>query len=346
MAKKEKESKEPISKEEQIFSWLEKEFGKGIIQTGTSFLEKTVRQVSVSPAFDIGMGPIIEGSWVEVSGPEKSGKSLLCLYAASRCQLPENGSRNVYYASAECRVHKRDIQGIGQMDPNKLFIIQSDENKVLSAQDHLRIAEQVLHNDPGCVYILDSQSALCDEKELTSDIGTEIRASGHKSFAQFIRKCGPVVPAKKSIVFVIVHIAPNITGYGGPREKENTAFKYQKDYHIRSIKAEDWEIDHKKVGLKTTWKTITTRTGFRNTEFESQVRFGVGIDEVYELAILINKYGMAIDGIEKSGSWFKFPGFQEGLSCQGEPQLYSLLMDSEPLLLWCKEKWNEFASKL
>lgn len=334
---------ETKSKEDKILSYLEKEFGKGIIQNGTSFLQKPISQIEISPSTNVGMGPIIEGSWIVISGEPKTGKSIFALYAASQCQKPRNGGRNVYYISAECRVHKRDIQTIGDMDPDKLFIIQSNEDNILSAEKMLQIVEHVLHHDPGCVVIIDSQSALCSDAELTAEIGSQIRAPGHHSFAQFVRKCGPVVPAKKAIVFVIVHMAPNLTGYGGPREKENTAMKYQKDYHIRATKVEDWEDDNgKKIGLRTTWKTFTTRTGMRNTEFITQTRFGSGIDERYELAILINQYASVIDGMEKNGAYFYFPGFQEGLKCQGEKQLYQLFVDSDELYLWCKEKLDEF----
>lgn len=335
-------AKTPKEKDVNILSFIEKEFGKNIIQTGSQFLQKPVSQISVSPSTDVGMGPILEGSWITIGGPEKTGKSLMALSAAAECQKPENGDRNIYYAAAECRVHKRDIQTIGDMNPDKLFIIQSDENRILSTEDHLRIGEYVLHNDPGCVYIIDSQSALCSDAELSAEIGSQIRAPGHHSFAQFVRKCAPVVSAKKCIVFIIVHVAPNLTGYGGPKEKENTAAKYQKDYHIRAIKAEDWEENNKKVGLRTTWKTITSRTGLRNTEFITQTRFGFGIDKVYEMAILVNQYAPVIDGINKSGSWFEFEGFQVGLKCQGETQMYNLFKDSPELYEWTKDKLYEF----
>lgn len=337
------EPKPEPSVRDKIFTYLEKTFGKEIILDGSTFLQKPVQEISISPCTDVGMGKLIEGSWVEVSGDAKTGKTLWCLWAASQCQKPENGNRNVYYISAECRVHKRDIASIGDMDPEKLFIVQSTETEILSAQKTLQIVEHILHQDPGCVVIIDSQSALCDEKELASDIGTELRASGHKAFAQFTRKCAPVIPAKKSLVFVIVHIAPNVTGYGGPREKENTQFKFQKDYHIRATKAEDWEDeDGVKIGLKTSWKVITSRTGMRGTEFETMARFGRGLDVVAEIAILIKKYAPVLDGIELSGSHYYFPGFQEGLKCNGEKALRDLLYDSPPLYEFCKAKLDEF----
>jgi RecA/RadA recombinase len=87
------------------------------------FEDVTNRQViPVSPAIDLGLGGgIREGSFVQMAGDPKSGKTTTAVQFAANCQKEEYGSRPVYYYDVEGRFGTNaldGIEGIGQRKAN------------------------------------------------------------------------------------------------------------------------------------------------------------------------------------------------------------------------------------
>jgi RecA/RadA recombinase len=157
---------------------------------------------------------------VVLTGQPKCGKTTTSLDFAANAQKPEYGSgsykdgRMVYYLNIEGRLKKRDLEGIPGLNLEKFDVIGSQTGKILRAEEYLQIAERIINQEPGCVVIIDSYSALCTEAEITSDMDKMQRADGAKLLAKFCRKVANVIPVNKNIVIGITHLMGNPTGYG------------------------------------------------------------------------------------------------------------------------------------
>jgi len=301
----------------KILELVKKDFGENVAKGGQDFIKevKTRLTIPVSPAVNLAIGGgIPEGSWVVLAGKPKCGKTTLALYFCSKCQQPKYGSKHIYILNVEGRLKEMNLKGYN-LNPDQVTIIESTEEKILSAQDYLTIGEKILLNHKACVVVIDSFSALCHEKELTDGIGTSTRGGGAALLAQFCRQMESVVPVKKSIVIGITHLMANTSGYGaGIMEKGGNAIQYQVDVKLRCKGVEAVENDGKRIGQKVTWITEATALGMPpGVEFDSIIKYGQGIDEVAEAI----KLGLDVNLISKSGSWYVCDFMQNHLPVLG-----------------------------
>ena len=79
----------------------------------------------------------------------KSGKNNYGFAFAAKCQAK---GKRVIYLNTEGRLSKQNFDGIKGLDPEGILIIQSTDDKILSAEDFLNIVEYYINNDPGCDY--------------------------------------------------------------------------------------------------------------------------------------------------------------------------------------------------
>jgi len=346
MARKKAEPKEESLEPEgdyidQLFTKVTEDYGKGVLVDGDDVVNKEQVIIPWSPCLDqITGGGIQEGSWVGISGEPKTGKTTAALTFAAEAQQPEwamlqpDGSmkcRPIFYSKIEGRLsteHLKDIKRLN-IDKGSFFIIQSCKGKILNAQQHLDILERVIKGIPGAVIIIDSISTLCDEREATGGLGTETRGGGAKLFSQFLRSNGQIVPINDTIVIGITHIINNTSGFGASRiEKGANAWKYQKDYDVRPVKKEKWVAGKSVLGLRIEWICNTTPIGNPYQTIEGYLRWGVGIDRLFEAIQL----GVTANLIVQSGCWFymkylegKGMAKEEAPNLQGAEAVYHLL---------------------
>lgn len=327
---------------ERILKETTSDYGEGVIIDGSEVVKEKKMVIPISPSLDIiTSGGIIEGSWVGCTGNPKTGKTTFAESVAATCQKPEYGSRPVYYGKVEGRLSIEHLKGIQGLDLERFKIIQSVKGKILTAQDHLRIYSNILSNVPNAVLIIDSISALCDEREMTGGVGTETRGSGAKLFSQFLATMSNVVPVNNSIVIGITHLMCNTSGMGAQYiEKATRRWHYQCDYQLRTIMKEAWKAGEKQIGLKIKWVCNTSPLGPPGMTAESYLRFGTGIDRLYEAFI----FGAAVGLIKKSGAWYSLDylnKLEDGLGAtkaQGGEGVYRLLQGNPQWAdLLCRE---------
>jgi recombination protein RecA len=280
---------------------VEKKYGQGVIVTGQDHSDKPRVVIPWSPSLDaITSGGVQEGSWVGITGNPKTTKTAVALSLAARAQKPEYGSRPVFYANVEGRLSVPLLRGTQGLDLEKLTIIQSRSGQILTSQHYLNILEQILRTVPNAFILIDSISALCDERESTDGVGTETRGGGAKLISQFCRTMNQVVPVNNSIVVGITHLISNTSGMGAQYvERAARAWTYQCDYQLRTVQKTAWKADNRQVGLQIKWTCNASALGPPGMSIDSYVRFGLGIDRLYELVMLGSSSGM----IRKSGSW-------------------------------------------
>lgn len=291
----------------KVLSLVKKEYGEGIGVSGEKFLSVPRKVLPISPAINIGLGGgIPEGSWVIFAGKAKCGKTTSALHAAAKWQRPEYGSRHVYYFNVEGRIKEMNLKGVRGLDLSEdmFTMIQSTEEKILTAKDFLNILEAAVMNHPKCTCIVDSFSALTPEKEQTEGVGTSTRGGVGALMGQLCRQLGQILPLKRSVILGITQLYSNTSGYGSPiAEKGGLSIQYQGDVKLRCKSTEDWLSSGKKIGQKVIWTAEYTATGAPpGSEIESWLRYGIGIDDIFEASQLAADLGL----IEQSGAWYLF----------------------------------------
>jgi len=312
---------------------LEKRYGVNFITTGQHLIENPPDIISFSPAFDIGLGGgIPKGSFVILSSLFKYGKTTSALSFAKQAK---KAGMDIYYGNVEHRLKPRDIAGMSDFDPSEINIIQSSETKILHAEDHLQIYEDILHNEKNCVLIIDSASQLCSEEEYNAKMGERQRAPGAVLLSQFTKKIGSVLPIHNNIVICIVHLIAN-TGGGHALlvESGGNKIKYQADVHLRAKTMEYLNFGtNDPYGQKVVWEAQTTAIKAPKGKINSYIRYGIGVDHILELIDL----GLQLGLISQAGSWYTF----EDEKCQGQEKLYVILNEKPDLRQELKRKIYE-----
>lgn len=327
---KEKEDNKKLSPKELLLKNFEEKFGVGIIKTAHEILDKPQQIIPVSPKLDmIFGGGIPEGSWLTLTGKRKCGKTTTALHFAAKCQLPEHGFREVYYIDIEGRLKKMNLQGIANLNMEKFHAVQSTKDKIMSGQEFLTAAEHILKTQEKAVVIIDSYSQICHEKELVEGVGVSTRgAGGYTLLAQFCRQMSNVVPVMNSIVIGITHLMANVSGYGAPLvEKGGNAIEYQGDVKARAKSVTAWKVGGdggKQIGQIVTWVCEWSALCGPGNEVESYIRYGKGIDELYEVIACAMEIGLITGGGAKS-SWYTLNFIEEAPKLQGGENVYKYI---------------------
>jgi recombination protein RecA len=321
---------------------LIKKFGQEAFITGAQLEESQHDIVHVSPKIDIVLGSGIPGgSVVTLSGEPKAGKTLTSLHILAKAQKV---GRPVYYVNVEGRIKPRDLQGIKDLDLEKLNIIRSyketdsDGNiksKILNAEEFIETVEYICHNVPGAVVVVDSISQLTTASEFDKNIDEQARAPGAMLMSRFCRRMANVIPVNDIILIGILHIVSN-TGMGKKKfETGGNKMKFARDIGLQAIKftyftdkmSEKEEDDKGKIiGQRVEWLTTSTALASPpGQKTESIIKFGIGIDELAELV----EVGIDLGFIRKSGGWYYLEFLNEKEKCQGKPALVDRIRNNK-----------------
>lgn len=313
---------------------VKKDFGDDIILSGNSIVDRKIVVIPVSPALDMVLsGGIPEGSFVVLTGQPKCGKTVTSLDFAATAQRPEyqgasKTPREVYYLNIEGRIKKRDLEGIKGLDLNRFHVIGSQQGKILHAEEYLQIGEKIINQEPGCVLIIDSYSALCTEAEITSDMDKMQRADGAKLLAKFCRKVANVIPVNKNIVIGITHLMGNPTGYGAEfKEKSGQAIAYQTDIKLKAKTFKPWTTgaDGTQIGQEVEWQVVCSALGPPGAVTTSYIRYGQGIDKYTEIINIACDIG----AINKGGAWYTLTSEKDSPKFQGTEKVRNYLVDNQ-----------------
>jgi protein RecA len=319
---------------------IKKQYGTDIVVPAKNVLDEPVRIVPLSPKLDLILsGGVPDGTFCTFTGPSGCGKTTLGLHYAAKCQRPEYGSREVFYINVEGRLKHVNLKGIPGLNLEKLHIIGSHKKKILSAQEYLKISEDILRAISNCVVIIDSYSALCHENELIGDVGMSTRgAGGYTLLAQFLRQMCNVVPVMKSNVIGITHLMANVSSpYGGLTEKSGNALTFHADIRLKAKKVEAWKAGEKQIGQVITWQCIKSALGGPGGEVEGYLRYGKGIDELHELLVTAIDFGL----ISVVGKGWHTLNFLNSEKIQGEENLNKMFRESLELRQALETKMKE-----
>jgi recombination protein RecA len=319
------------------FKEIQKKYGEGVLVDASFLLDEEKVIIPVSPSLNVALrGGIPEGTVCTLSGKAGSGKSTTALQIAANAQKKEFGARKIFYADVECRLKKSNLKGIHDLDcsQEKFHVIRSTENKILTAEDYLNIVLDLMKTQPRSIFIIDSTSALCGLGEMTDEVRADFRNNGPKLLANFCRHIPPLVLLNKQILLITQHLITDTSGKGiGYHEDGGVKVTHQADIRMRIKYTERWNVgsgeNEKQIGQILHWGIAKSNHGSVD-KLESYLRYGYGLDDVYEYINLAIDLGV----IKKGGSWFTY-GEEKW---QGQEKLYNAIKENPKLLEEIKSK--------
>lgn len=292
--------------EDSVSSNIISKYGE-VVRSGTEVLESinSLEVIGISPALDIALGGgLREGSVVVMTGDPKSGKTTTALHFAAKCQAK---NKRVIYINTEGRLSKQNFEGIKNLQPDNILIIESTDDRVLSAEDFLNIVEYYINNDPGCLIITDSLSNMVPACELEGEVRTGVRNALPRLLSMFFKRISGTLMKNKTILICITH---NIANTGGsPYAPQKMAdcgnmLQYQAGTNMVITHRGKWQVPKDTgphVGQIANWSVKTSNAGGRpNSTAESWIRYGIGIDEVQEIIHIACEFRL----IKTSGAWY------------------------------------------
>lgn len=278
-----------------------------VVRSGTEVLESinNLKVISISPSLDIALGGgLREGSVVVMTGDPKSGKTTTALHFAAKCQKM---NKRVIYINTEGRLSKQNFEGIKNLDPDAILIVESTDERVLSAEDFLNITEYYINNDPGCLIITDSLSNMVPACELEGEVRTGVRNALPRLLSMFFKRISGTLMKNKTVLICVTH---NIANTGGsPYAPQKMAdcgnmLQYQAGTNMVITHRGKWQVPKdtgQHVGQIANWVIKTSNAGGRpNSTAESWIRYGLGIDEVQEIVQIACEFRL----IKSAGAWY------------------------------------------
>ena len=294
--------------------------------------------ISVSPKLDIALGGgVPEGCLFIMTGPEKVGKTVHALQFCKNAQAvrtEEKKERNIYYGNIEGRLKKRDLEGINGLDysPEHFKVVGSKKGNILSGEKYLGIFDNVIHNDPHAVCVIDSFSALAAESELVGDITDTQVAAMNRYLAKFTRRFANVLPINRVTLVGITHLMANINKFGAGKtkvEKSGNALKYAQDVKLWATHKKPLMQGETQIGQEVFWIVENAAIGAPGQKVSSIIKYGRGIWNEYELAQLAKDFGVV-----EGKTWMKLPNGEkvQGMSnfatyLENNPEYYTELKE-------------------
>jgi RecA/RadA recombinase len=334
-----------------------KNFEKNFVKTGREVFDEKcqLKSLSISPALDFALnGGLLEGTWVQVVGKAKTGKTSSVLQMAANAQAE---GRNVVYLDAEGRIKKYNLAGIKGLDLDKIQLIQSDGNTILTAEMFLNALEAKIKepDNEGALFIIDSLSSLLPAKELEGYVSGDFRPGLPKLLGNFCKRMGQVVPKTKAIIVGIHHLISTQSSMPNSAQwKADGGVKigYQYDTMLQVGQSKNWiDGDGNRIGQEIHWKILTSSQGTDKTDAISFFRFNHGLDDVEETVALADDFGL----FKKAGAWYSLPFLEKHLSklgdeawdvkkysFQGKAKLCAFLNSNQTVMDIIQEDMKEF----
>jgi recombination protein RecA len=306
-----------------------KEYGDVLLEA-SHIVDNPPPLISVSPKIDIALGGgVPEGCLFIMTGPEKVGKTVHALQFCRNAQkvATESGeSRNIYYGNIEGRLKKRDIEGVKGLDysSENFRIVGSQKGNILSGEKYLGIFDNIIHNEPHAVCVVDSFSALASEAELVNDIRDVQVAAMNRYLSKFTRKFANVLPINRVTLVGITHLMANIQKFGAGKskvEKSGNALKYAQDVKLWATHKEKLMQGDTQIGQKVHWIVENSAIGAPGQKVTSVIKYGIGLWNEYELAELAKDFGLV-----EGKTWLTLPN---GEKVQGMANFAKYLEDNE-----------------
>jgi len=307
---------------------VDKQFGKGtLVKLGDKQIEpiEAISTGSFGLDLALGIGGIPKGRIIEIYGPESSGKTTLTLEIIAQAQ--KNGSICAFI-DAEHALDVSYAKNIG-VDIDNLYVSQPDYG-----EQALEIVETIARSGAVDLIVVDSVAALTPKAEIDGDMDDVQVGLQARLMSKALRKITSVLHKMNTTVIFINQLRMKIgmTGYGSPETTTGgNALKFYASVRLDVRRIATLKTADKEIGNRTKVKVVKNKVAppFRIAEFD--IMFGKGISREGEII----DYGVKLDIIDKSGSWFSYGADKLG---QGKEKAKEFLLDHPEIYKEIEEK--------
>lgn len=317
---------------ETAIKQLERDFGAGTVMKlgeNTHMEVQAVHTGSLSLDMALGIGGVPRGRIIEIFGPESSGKTTVALHIVAEVQ--KTGGQAAFI-DAEHALDPVYAKALG-VDIGNLLVSQPD-----CGEDALDITEALVRSGAIDVVVIDSVAALVPRQEIEGDMGQSQVGVQARLMSQAMRKLSAVISKSNAVVIFINQLREKVgVMYGNPETTTGgRALKFYASVRIDVRKTEQLKNGNDVYGNHVKCKIVKNKVAppFRVAEFD--ILYGKGISRAGELLDI----GMALDIIQKSGSWFSYNGERLG---QGKDTVRKLLESNTQLFSEIEQKIREAA---
>ena len=312
-------------------SQIERQFGKGsIMRLGDGSTIPNIETISTgSIGLDValGVGGLPKGRVVEIFGPESSGKTTLTLQVVAECQ--RNGG-TAAFVDAE---HALDLGYAVKLGVNidNLLVSQPD-----TGEQALEIADMLVRSLAVDLVIIDSVAALTPKAEIEGDMGDHHMGLQARLMSQALRKLTANIKRSNSLVIFINQIRMKIgVMFGNPETTTGgNALKFYSSVRLDIRRIGAIKKGDEVLGSETRVKVVKNKVAppFKQAEFE--IIYGEGISKLGEIV----DYGVKLELINKSGTWYSYNGNKIG---QGKENVKQFLRENPKIAADIEAKIRE-----
>ena len=315
---------------EAAMGQIEKQFGKGSIMKLGEYSAMNVEAIptgALSLDIALGIGGVPRGRFIEIFGPESSGKTTLALHIIAEAQKLGGEAAFIDAEHALDPVYSKNLG----VDVENLIVSQPD-----TGEQALEIAEALIRSGALDIIVVDSVAALVPKAEIDGDMGDSHIGLQARLMSQALRKLAGAVNKSKTVIVFINQLREKVgVMFGNPETTPGgRALKYYASVRLDIRKIENIKQDGEVVGNRARVKVVKNKVAppFREAEFD--IIYGKGISKsgnILDMAV-------NLDIVEKSGSWFSYNGERLG---QGRENVKAYFEQNPELMYEVEKKVKE-----
>ena len=250
---------------------------------------------SIALDLALGVGGIPRGRITEIFGPESSGKTTVCQHVIAEAQRKGGVAA---FIDVEHALDPTYARACG-VNVDELLVSQPD-----TGEQALEITETLIRSGGIDVVVVDSVAALVPRAEIEGEMGDSFVGIQARLMSQALRKLtGAVSRSNTSLVFTNQLREKIGVMFGNPETTPGgRALKFYASVRLDIRRIETIKSGTDAIGNRVRVKVVKNKVAppFRVAEFD--VMYGEGVSKEGGLLDV----GVAMDVVEKTGSWFTY----------------------------------------